>query len=61
MDKFLSVKEAAAALSLSVRRVQVLCKAGRLGTRIGGRYLITEKEVTAFIRLPIGRPVRQRA
>lgn len=57
MDKFLSVKEAAAALNLSVRRVQVLCKAGRLGARIGGRYLITEKEVAAFIRLPAGRPV----
>jgi len=56
MDKYLSTKETAAALNISVRRVQVLCKSGRLGTLIGGRYLITDKDVKLFIRHPAGRP-----
>jgi excisionase family DNA binding protein len=56
MDKFISVKDAAFALHISMRRVQALCKAGRLGAKVGGRYLITKKEVDLFIRRPAGNP-----
>lgn len=56
MDKIITLKKAAAALGISVRRVQALCKAQRLGMKVGGRYLVTEKEVAAFIRQPAGNP-----
>ena len=42
-------------LGLSQRRVRALCDAGRLGTQVLGRWLITEAELRDFKPNPPGR------
>jgi excisionase family DNA binding protein len=48
----LSVTEAAARLGLDPRRVRQFCKEGRLGQRVGGRWVIFEDELEAFAAKP---------
>jgi excisionase family DNA binding protein len=53
----ISSKDAAARLSLSVRRVQELIKNGRLPAKmIGGVYLIEEKDLALVKDRKPGRP-----
>jgi excisionase family DNA binding protein len=47
-QELLTPAQAAEELGLSVRRVQQLCRAGDLGTKVGGRYLITRSELERF-------------
>ena len=54
--KLLDTRAAAKRLGVSERRIRALCKRGRLGRRIGSRWIIVEAEVKAFKRLPPGRP-----
>ena len=46
---------------LSVARVCVLCRAGRLGQRVGGGWVISEEDIARFnvIERRDGRPVRK--
>ena len=55
---FITTTEAAKLLRLSRIRVIQLCAAGRLGEKIGGRYLITVEQVEAFAKLErkVGNP-----
>jgi len=50
--QLLSVPEAAARLDLTPRRVRKFCVEGRLGQRVGGRWVITEDELAAFADAP---------
>jgi excisionase family DNA binding protein len=54
----LSVEDAARDLEVSTRFVSRLCKNGRLGKRLGGRYVISEDELREFkkTRRGPGRP-----
>ena len=56
--KFFDTKTAGKKLGISERRVRALCDAGRLGTQIAGRWVITEAELRAFKPRPTGRPKR---
>jgi excisionase family DNA binding protein len=47
--------EAAAELGLSLSRVHKLCRSGRLGFSVGGRYVIDRVELDLFKQIP--RPV----
>lgn len=57
-SKFYSVAEAARYLRLSPVRVRKLCLSGRLGTKVGAAYVITEAELYRFASIPRppGRP-----
>jgi excisionase family DNA binding protein len=61
MDKLLTPKEAAERLGVSLRRAQKLCKDGRLGFRVGNRYVIPESSLVAFqsIARKVGRPFKR--
>ena len=50
--KFLSTIEAAELLNLSDRTVSKYCKEGRLGTRVGWQYIITDTELALFKKVP---------
>lgn len=54
----LDTAQVAGLLGLSVVRVQQFCRQGRIGTMVGGRYLITRREVACFARIarPAGNP-----
>jgi len=54
----LDTAQVAGLLGLSVVRVQQFCKQGRLGALVGGRYLITRREVYRFAKIarPAGNP-----
>lgn len=56
-EKLMTVPEAARVLELSDVRVRQLCQEGRLGRKIGARYIIDEQEVREFSKLnrPAGR------
>jgi len=51
----LTPKQSAEILGLSLSRVHKLAAAGRLGFKVGGRYIITRSELAKFKELP--RPV----
>lgn len=53
-----TVKQAAQRLGVSVRRVQKLCEADRLGQKVGNTYIIPEDELRKFSKIPrpAGRP-----
>jgi excisionase family DNA binding protein len=53
---FMSTAEAAKRLGVTVRRVQKLCESGRLGIKVGGRYLITATQLDTYSPGPVGRP-----
>jgi hypothetical protein len=48
----LSVSQAAARLDLTPRRVRQFCLDGRLGQRVGNRWVISENELTEFAEKP---------
>lgn len=57
MNGFLSTKEAAARLNVSVRRVQALIAAGRLpAEKIGNSYAICEADLAPLNGRKNGRP-----
>lgn len=58
MAKLLSAEQAAGILGISARLVRRYCAEGRLGTRVGNSYVITEAEARAFARRarPVGNP-----
>lgn len=60
--KLLGTKEAAEKLGVSERRIRFLCQTKRLGTKVGGNWIITEEEVGIFHRRrrPQGRPKKSR-
>jgi hypothetical protein len=52
-----TTRQAANILGVSVRRVQQLCRSGRLGEKVGDRWLIGgDLEDFARIERPPGRP-----
>jgi excisionase family DNA binding protein len=56
----LSTAEAAARLSISVRRVQQLVKSGRLPAKVfGGSLMIDEKDLKLVSERKPGRPKKQ--
>jgi len=57
--KLLDTKTAAKRLGLSERQIRVFCEAGRLGTRVSGRWVILETELKTFKRRPRGRPPKK--
>lgn len=46
----LTTHEAAVALGVSVRRVQKLCRDGRIGYRRGRQYYVPQSDIANFIR-----------
>ena len=55
--KLLTTKEAAKILEISQRRVQALVTAGRLpAVKMGGVYLIKEKDLKLVVERKPGRP-----
>lgn len=56
--QYLSTKDAAEMLKVSQVRVRQFCQDGRIGQKVGDRYLILREEVLQFMRKdrPVGRP-----
>ena len=54
----LTSEETAARLQVSTERVRQFCREGRLGKRLGDRWMISETELRKFERQPrpTGRP-----
>ena len=54
----LNVDKAAQELDLSPARVRRLCLEGRLGQKVGGRWVVPEDELRMFAQIPRrpGRP-----
>lgn len=50
--ELLSIPEAAARLHLSTALLRRYCQQGRLGVKVGGRYVIPAAELEAFARQP---------
>lgn len=48
-DQLLTVKDAAKLAGVSERRIQALCKQGRLGSKWSGRYMIREEQLNEWI------------
>jgi excisionase family DNA binding protein len=55
-EDLLSTAEAAEVMDVSRRRVQALCKEGRLGLKVGRAYVIPRAQAEAFEPNPVGRP-----
>jgi excisionase family DNA binding protein len=60
-DRYITTKEAAEMLGVSDQRVRDLLKAGRLsgkklGSRLGGMWLVERRSVETFERRGAGRP-----
>jgi excisionase family DNA binding protein len=55
--KLMTVPEAAKVLRLSDVRVRQLCQEGRLGKKVGSRYILEESEIRRFSKVnrPAGR------
>ena len=47
-----SVTEAADKIGVCPSRVRQFCLHGRLGQRIGGRWVISEEEIRSFKKIP---------
>lgn len=60
-EKYLSTKDAAKLLNVSQVRVRQFCQEGRIGQKVGDRYLILRDEVQKFLshERPNGRPPSQ--
>ncbi len=54
----LSVPQAAIVLGVSETRVAKFCREGRIGQRVGGRWIIDHEELAEFaaIERPTGNP-----
>lgn len=46
----MTVKEVAASLGISEKRVREYCRAGRLGRKVGRQWIITKEEFERFVR-----------
>jgi excisionase family DNA binding protein len=55
-----SVNEAAEFLGVTPERVRDFCREGRIGQRVGERYVISRDELRVFAKIPrkVGRPPR---
>jgi len=51
-----SAKDAASILNLDVSRVKQLCRGGRLGTKCGHYWVITDEQIAAFRAAGPGKP-----
>jgi hypothetical protein len=58
LTKLLTPAQAAAELNLTPRIIRRYCKQGRLGQKIGGRYIITRADLERFRNEPrkVGKP-----
>jgi hypothetical protein len=58
---FWSTSKAAQFLGLSEIRVRQFCKEGRLGTKVGNSYVITDEELREFAKneRPTGKPPKK--
>lgn len=56
----LSVFEASKALGVSAVRIGQFCRAGRIGQKVGGRWVISRDELRQFAKIPRnpGKPRR---
>jgi hypothetical protein len=54
----LNCDEAAEEIGLSPERIRQFCRGGRLGQRVGGRWVILQEELNRFRKIPrpSGRP-----
>ena len=54
----LTVTEAAELLGISRARMSQFCSEGRIGQKVGGRWLVSEDELRQFRKIPrpTGRP-----
>jgi excisionase family DNA binding protein len=61
--KLYSPQEAADKLGVSLSRVHQFCRNGRLGTKVGGIYVITDEQLKRFSKQPRdpGRPRQEDA
>jgi excisionase family DNA binding protein len=59
--RMLTVAETAELLGVSVERVRQFCYQGRLGHKVGRDWVITEEELAALERKPVGRPKKDNA
>lgn len=50
--EFLTPQQAAKRLGLSTVRVQQFCHNGRLGQRVGSRYIIAPDDLVEFAKIP---------
>jgi hypothetical protein len=60
-EKMYSTTEASKILQVSVIRVRQFCQEGRIGRKVGERYVIFEKELLEFARKsrPRGRKLKK--
>lgn len=58
VNNLLTTTEAAEQLGISPRRVAQLCSEGRLGNKLGDRWVISQEELRQFEKIPrqTGRP-----
>ena len=56
--RLFTAEQAAEYLGVTANRVRQFCRAGRLGTKSGRDWVITEDELEAFAKLPrpAGKP-----
>ena len=57
---YCGITQAAEALRISERQLRRYCVRGDIGQKIGGVWVISEKEIKAFVRAPPGRPTSAR-
>lgn len=50
--ELLSIPQAAARLNLSTALLRRYCKQGRLGVKVGGRWIIAADDLDGFAKLP---------
>lgn len=57
----LTAKQVAIELDISHSLVRRYCREGRLGQKIGGRYIITSDDLEKFKQIPrkVGKPPKQ--
>jgi predicted site-specific integrase-resolvase len=53
---YITSTDAAGRLGVSPQTITAYCRAGKMGTRIGGRYVLTAAEVARFKRPKRGNP-----
>jgi predicted site-specific integrase-resolvase len=58
MDKLLNARQAAERLGVTPSLIRRYCLQGRLGTKVGYQWIITEEELEAFEKIPrpVGKP-----
>lgn len=63
MSKLLTTNQVAKALNLSSSLIRRYCREGRLGQRVGSRYIITADDLEEFKKIPrkVGQPKKTTA